>query len=350
MFSENNTKDVIVERILSNLDDKVDKSEGSFTRDLASVAALEIEKNYIDLDTALDLVFAQTSTGEYLERRAAEFGVHRKQGEKATTTVVFTGTDGSVIPAGTAVSTDGHLTYYTKAGVTITNGTATVEVEAADVGTIYNVPANTITVIPQQIAGVDSVTNPNAVTNGVDIESEESLLERLLLRVQMPATSGNPYHYLLWAREVNGIGDAKVIPTWNGNNTVKVICISDDKRAITPEKVTEVFHHIEKVRPIGAQVTVVSATELPINVSATVVLKAGYGLQEVTDNISKNIDKYLKDNAFKKDYISYGVIGGLILNSEGVEDYSKLTVNGGTSNVTIGTEQVAVLGSVVVSE
>ena len=29
----------------------------------------------------------------------------------------------------------------------------------------------------------------------------------------MPATSGNVYHYMQWAREVAGVGDSKIFPT-----------------------------------------------------------------------------------------------------------------------------------------
>ncbi|KXS40991.1 MAG: baseplate j family protein, partial [Candidatus Frackibacter sp. T328-2] len=42
-------------------------------------------------------------------------------------------------------------------------------------------------------------------------------------------------------------------------------------------------------------------------------------------------------------------IGSNILDSEGVIDYTNLLVNGGTSNVSIGDEDVAELGNVVVT-
>ena len=62
----------------------------------------------------------------------------------------------------------------------------------------------------------------DVLSPGEEEESDESLRERYLLKAQAPATSGNPAHYVIWAREVPGVGDANVIPVWNGPGTVKL--------------------------------------------------------------------------------------------------------------------------------
>lgn len=348
MYREGNTQEEVRNRMLDRIPDTVSKVEGTFTSDIISAVSGEIEQAYGEMDTLLEKVFAQTSFGEYLERRAAEFGIYRKDGQKATVSVTFNGANGAFIPAGTAVSTMSGLRYYTKEAATIVDGIAVALAEAEDVGAVYNVPAGVIVTLPNQVAGVAGVTNFVAATGGVDVESDDDLRARLAIRVQNPATSGNPDHYRLWAMEVVGIGDAKTIATWNGNGTVKVIVVGSDKRAVSPEKVGEVADYIETVRPIGAEVTVVSAQEKAINVSVNVQLSAGYTLAEVSDNIRANIDKYLKDNAFRRDYISYAVIGSLVMDAEGVEDYSDLRVNGGTANITLAVDEVAVMGTVTV--
>ena len=68
---------------------------------------------------------------------------------------------------------------------------------------------------------------------------------------------------------------------------------------------------------------------------------------------------YLKEQALEayqpslspeKGYrVSYARIGSAILDTEGVEDYEGLTVNGGTANLTIPAKHAAVLGEVSVS-
>ena len=44
----------------------------------------------------------------------------------------------------------------------------------------------------------------------------------ILKKVSLPATSGSKYHYIQWAKEINGVGNAKCLPLWNGNGTVKL--------------------------------------------------------------------------------------------------------------------------------
>ena len=69
--------------------------------------------------------------------------------------------------------------------------------------------------------------------------------------------------------------------------------------------------------------------------------------------------KYLRDEALKaylpavgnqSGYsVSYARIGAVILDTEGVEDYESLTVNGGTANLEIPARYAAVLGEVTVN-
>jgi len=111
----------------------------------------------------------------------------------------------------------------------------------------------------------------------------------------------------------------------------------------------EVTDHIEDVRPIGATVTVASATGVAINIAVTLTLAAGYTAEQVTGYIEANIIEYLKDIAFVETYVSYARIGSTILDTEGVLDYSGLTVNGGTANIAIADTEVAVLGAVTIT-
>ena len=57
------------------------------------------------------------------------------------------------------------------------------------------------------------------LTAGTDDEVDDNLRDRLAIRVQKQATSGNAYHYEQWALSVPGVGAVKVIPVWDGPNT-----------------------------------------------------------------------------------------------------------------------------------
>lgn len=344
---------IIKNRMLDRISSDIDKSEGYFVYDVLSSSAEELAQFEIKLDETLKRVFAKSAAeygySEDLEKRASEFGIYRKSGTKATGQVKFTGDNNTLIPTGTLVQTESGMQFKTLTNATITNGYAVVNIEALNIGTQYNVNANIINQLPIQIVGVISVTNELPTTGGTDIETDQALLGRLLLKVQLPATSGNVNHYKLWALEVNGIGDVKVLPLWNGNGTVKLVLIDSNKQPATAQLVNDVQVYIEEQRPIGATVTYVSATALNININVNIIKDSAYTESQVQTNIQNKIIEYLKSIAFKQDYVSYAQIGNCILSSEGVVDYNTLTVNNGTTNITVGNEEVAVLGTVTLT-
>jgi uncharacterized phage protein gp47/JayE len=347
---EDQTFEEILERMLARLPDDIDKRPGSVVYDLLAPAAAELAQAYIEMDNVLDLGFADTTYGEYLDRRAAEQGLTRKQAVKATGQVTFTGPEGTVIPAGTRLVTGGVEPIYfaTTAEVTITNGTATVIAEAEEGGVKGNVAAGEITslAIGEDLFGVVSVTNAEPFTGGVDEETDEELLARYKEKVTRPITSGNKYHYEAWAKEVPGVADARCYPRWNGNGTVKVVVVNSEKRSPSAAVIQAVRDHIEEVRPVNADVTVVGVTEVPINVSATVTLAAGANPEDAEADIREKITEYFKDIAFDETIVRYTAIGNAILDANGVIDYSNLTVNGAVTNVILNDDQVPILGAV----
>lgn len=346
---ENKTFDYLINEMLDNVEADIDKSEGSLMYDALAPVAMELEETYIEMDEILKRGFAQTSYEEYLDMKCAEFGVTRKQGTKANGQVTFSGADNTVIPINTLIQTESGLQYLTTSQTTILNGTAVVNIESNDIGVIYNVPANTIIEIPISITGIASLTNSAAITGGTEVETDADLLTRLLLKVQTPATSGNANDYKLWAMSVDGIGDVKIFPLWNGAGTVKVCVIDSNKQPANSTLVTAVQTYTEANRPIGANVTYEAAAPLALNISVNITRDTNYTSEQVVTDINKNITAYLYQIAFKQNYVSYGRIGSAILDSTGVIDYTDLTINSGTSNISVEDEKVAILGSVTVN-
>ncbi|OKO91414.1 Phage-like element PBSX protein xkdT [Geobacillus proteiniphilus] len=350
---EDQTFEVIMQRMLSQIPDDFDKRQGSVIWDMLAPAALELERAYQQLYLVTNwLYLSEDVPRDILLARVRDFGIEPKPAQKASGMVVFTGLPGTSIPANTRISTDDSIPifFYTTDDATIPeNGAVSVLVEAEIAGSSGNVLANTITVLVDIIDGVEGVINPQAFENGVDEESDESLLARYYERIRRPMTSGNLTHYRQWALEVPGVGAAKVTPLWNGPGTVKVTIVNTDMRPATTELVSQVQEYIEQVRPIGASVTVASATGKPINVSANVILASGYTLQNVQDAFAASLDEYFREIAFSMTYVSYAKIGTLLLNTPGVIDYNGLTVNGGAANVALQDEEVPVRGGVSIS-
>lgn len=339
---EEQTYEAIMQRLLDNVPDTLDKREGSFIWDALSPAALELAEAYRQLDLVLQFGFAQTTYGQFLDYRAAEHGLERKAATKATGQVTITGSNGTVVPAGSLFATGAGIQFQTTTDVTIgESGSVTVDIEAVEAGAKGNVPADTITEIPVSIAGVTAVTNENPTTGGTDEESDTALLARLLEKVRMPATSGNEAHYKQWALEVDGVGGVKVFPLWNGPGTVKLLIVDENMQANEALEQT-VYEHIEKLRPIGADVTIDSPTELNISVKAKVNLGQGYNIQTVQNEFVQNLEEYRKSIVFKESYVSFAYVGKLLFDTDGVLDYADLTLNEEMQNITIGEEEIPV--------
>jgi len=348
---EDRTEENIKKEMLDNISDGIDKSENSFIHDAISPAAIKFAEAYIDLEVLSGKLDVENLEGEELERFIYQrTGIERKPATKATTIVIITGQEGAKISKGDLVGAD-TVNFISMEDKTIDlTGQMEVLVECEEYGTIGNVPAGSINYFPVSIPGLISVTNPEPITNGYDAESDESLLERYYERIRTPATSGNKYHYLNWAKEVTGVGDARVIPLWDGPGTVKVVIIDSNKEPASQALIDEVSKHIEEERPIGADVIVISAQPKKINVELTIIKDEMFTLEQVRAKVEKNINNYFKETAFKVNFISYARIGKTILETEGVLDYSNLIVNGNIENIPLKYEEVPILGEVVLNE
>jgi len=103
----------------------------------------------------------------------------------------------------------------------------------------------------------------------------------------------------------------------------------------------------EGLAPVGARVYVEPATAVPINITANISVVQGYDANEVKLKITEALREYLKSLTFQADNdVKYVKIGGVLLDVVGVSDYSNLLINGGTHNIVIGEQEVAVLGTV----
>lgn len=102
--------------------------------------------------------------------------------------------------------------------------------------------------------------------------------------------------------------------------------------------------------PIGARVSVRPANAVLINVEATLSIMPGYNPDSVKSTVIENLKSYIKSIAFADNNdVLYSRVGQVILDTTGVQDYSNLLVNGGTSNVSIADNEVAVLNTVTLN-
>lgn len=353
-------------RMLAKVTDGVDKSEGSYVWDSLSPVAIENVFIRMALQKALNLGFAQTVDAEnikFLVMRAEEHGVYRKAATYATGKIHVTGKAKTIVPSGIKLATEADadlniksVFFVTTETVTISDdGTADVAIKAVDAGVSGDVSAGSIVLLATARKNVYSVTNQAATTGGTDDESLESLLARYLEKVRNPGTSGNMADYKQWATSVNGVGDAHVIPLWNGEGTVKVVVLGADKKPAAADIVEAVRQYIndkaatgDRMAPIGATVTIVPASTVSMTLDATIVMNAsaGVALSAIQASLTSALEAYLSKMAFQTSTIRYSRIGAIILDQTGVVDYSSLTINGQTGNLSLQEDQVAIVGTV----
>ncbi|MEG6612706.1 baseplate J/gp47 family protein [Pseudoclostridium thermosuccinogenes] len=335
---EDMTYENILKDMLSRVTSDVDKREGSVIFDALAPCAYKLAETYFKLNNFIDLVSADTAVGEYLDRVVADYGIKRKAATYAVRKVEAT----APVDIGTRWGLK-DTTYVITEKMSDTEYKAKCE-QLGSIGNQYSGLLDNIDNVPDVAAALTDI-----IISGEDEETDDSLRARFYNQIRTPSTSGNADHYRKWAMEVAGCGDAKVLPLWNGNGTVKVLVV-DENMAVDEALPAAVAAHIETVRPIGAAVTVESPQEKVISISAGVVLDGSKTLNDVYNSFSKAFSEYLKDIVFKNYSISYARIGSLLLSTDGVADYVNLLVNGGAANITIGETEVPVAGTIALTE
>ena len=292
----------------------------------------------------------------FVDKRADELGLVRKEGTYAKFEVKLTGKPNYTTSNNIVVGTKDNRLYYTEGKITFDSaGEATVEVTAEKPGALYNVKAGEVTEFPVKYANIISVTNEKDYDEAYDEESDDFLANRYYLALQNNKTSGNTAHYKSWCLEVTGCNYCKVVPLWNGNGTVKCVIANANKRSASPELIKQVKDHVAKLNdgtgkaPIGADLTVVSYTEKTIDIDLKVLLDTGYELDEVKAIIKTTLETRFKDMDIDSEAIRIFDIYKALSKIDGILDISDIKLNNGTSTIKLN-DEIPILGTLTVVE
>ena len=341
-----------LDAMLSAMPESYQKTVGFPTYDLLAAASIPMEELAAQLQETAAKLDPAKLTGEELESYIkSRSGLVRNPPTYASGILQVTGN--GTVNEGDLFESVGGIQFAAAATVEI-SGSGEVPIRCTTPGAAGNLPAGSVTMMPVQIAGIVSVSNSDTLTGGYDAETDQAYYDRYILRLQTPPTSGNQYHYRIWALEVTGVGGVQIYPLGHGDNTVDVVLIDVDGQPADEELVQRVQTHIdpgskglgEGEAPIGAYCYVSGAEPKELDLSMTVQTLPGAEQEAVTAAVKAAVAAYLKGIAFAHDYVSYARINAAVLEADGVQDVSGLTVNGATANVAIGERQVAVLGEV----
>lgn len=335
---ENMTYDSILRDLLEQTEGQVSTEEGSLIRSALAPSAFELEKCYIELDVMLREIFSDTASMEFLKRIGIAHGIYPYEAGYT----IGKGHFDCEIPRKTRFSIG---KYHYISGEKIAGIDYDYYMTCEESGSGANLLLGELMPL-DYVEGLNTAELTAILEPGSDEEAVEHFRSRFLSAVRRPSTSGNAYDYSNWALECEGVGSVKVFPLASGPGTVKIVLTNSVQEAAGEVLIDKVRSYIEERRPIGAAVTITSAVEKKINVSAKIKLKNGVNLGTVQEEFARSFKEMLRTNAFQTSYVSLAKAGNLLLGTIGVEDFSDLTLNGVIKNVELANEEVPVSGVV----
>ena len=364
------------QEMLDRVPDTYDKRDTAPIPTAISPAAYALAGFYLSLDQVQRSAFIQTAVGESLDMLAVIGGLTRYPASAAVRLGVFNAS----VPIGARFSTingTNSINFAVTAAATVSEpeeGFTYYQLTAETPGTIgneYTGPILPITTIP----GLTSAQITDILVPGDDTETDDAFRERLIEALNNRPFGGNIADYRQNVLAIDGVGGVQVYPTWNGGGTVKLSVLGADFLPASPTLVENVQNAIDPppnqglglgLAPIGAKVTVVAPTELTVNVSATLMLAAGYAIGQVQEPVEQAIEAYLLsvrqewDTNTSTTSVSYAAdvyvarITAAIVGVTGVGNATNVQLNGGTADLILTetgeTQQVPVIGTVTLSE
>lgn len=338
----------IQQDLLDNMPDTYSKQKGNWLWEMFKSFAIKIYELLQLLIETSNKLNVENLQGDELDAYVKQWtDLTRKTAARASGYIDVTGN--GIIYSGTIVS-NGTAEYEVVADVEV-NGSARVPIVAVLPGEGGNTDADTINTVVTSNVNIDSITNKEPVEGGVDEETDEALRNRYYLRLQMPATSGNRAHYILWALECKGVGGAKATRDKSIKNKVNLYICGDNGDVADEGTIRLVQEYIDPningdgsgTAPVGAICEVFTAIAKQIDIRGTVELDNTLEAESVKANIKTAVAKYLSQINFKRSEISYARLLHLALICDGVSDITDFTLNGGYENISCEEMEIFVI-------
>ena len=344
---------ILLDNMLSRVPDDLDKREGSIIYDALAPAAFELSQVYAELARCFEQSFVVTATGENLDLRVGELGLSRNDPVKAVRRATFcaAGDVPLAIAPGTRFSTlDGenaqNFTVITEIAV------GAYDLEAEEGGVAGNDYQGALLPI-DHVDGLAAATmSGEPIIDGADAESDDELRARYLSYVYGEPGNGNVAQYAHWASSYSGVGRAKVFPAWDGPHTVKVSILDSEQEPASATLIAAFQEYLDPdgsglgggMAPVGAIVTVSTATAVTVDVTATVSVAAGYSTEQATAAAQAAIEACFMAAAYQKTAISAIEIGAALLTLPAIESVTTLALNG-AATVSLGSEEIPQCGT-----
>lgn len=305
---------------------------------------------------------ASSSQGADLDSWMAQYGFTRLPAVSASGLVTFsrfTSTNQATIPVGSLVQTTiGNIQFSVYADSTNSNfngqlnayiipaGTSSINVpvQAVVPGSAGNAAQGQINAIAQAIQYVDTVTNPNTFSNGLDAESDTAFGARwqLYFNGQQKGTRAAIESAI---EAVQGNIDFSIVENvdYAGNSAPGFFyVVIDDGSGNPPDSlVTAVENAVAAVDGYTITFAVYKVVTVNATVSANVAIDPNYDSATVIATATTAVENYINGLQIGQ-ALYYTKLPQVIYDSSpGVLNVSSLLLNGGTTDLTVTNQQSA---------
>lgn len=373
------TYQYLLEEALSTVPNMFDKREGSVIYDAIAPACYILAEYYMQLYYAYQNTFASTASGDYLDRRTEEQGIYRQQATYAVKRGEFYNAAGSLmnVPLGSRFSTisDANaVNYYVEDQYTVEGvpvvGVYRMRCETA--GTVGNEYTGRLIAI-SNVPGLAEAILTDLLVPAQDTETDDQLRDRFFNLTGFKSFSGNVAQYTEITLDQDGVGAVQVYPVWNGGGTVKLSIVDPQYNPVSEDFMNTIGEIIDPenysgqgigLAPIDHHVTISTATEVTLNISANISFEDGLSISALQAPIETAVGTYIDEIRASwgvhndlNQYILGAYIARItaaILSVSGVTNVADVKINDSDQDrvftETSALQEIPVLGTVTLGE
>lgn len=345
MFEDKTFEDILSDMLsyVSDRNPDLDTREGSIIYTALAPIALELETAYHEMNMIIEETFLETASKEYLVKHGNQIGLEIN----GATFGHFKGEFDVDVEIGSRFNLDKfNYTVINKlSDASDDNPYYVFELVCETEGSEPNTYLGDLTPI-SYVDGLSYATLTETIIFGEDEEETEAYRYRLQIHIKNPPINGNISQYNEWLDEYDGVGKYKVLPCWNGVNTVKLVILNADNQSATPELINEVQNYFDPPTSsindnvndgsypqgrgmgngqalIGSIITVDTVTETPVLIECEVTLSDGYSSPV---GVKEAVAEHFESIALEETTVKYLPIWSTIFGVESIKSINRLTV------------------------
>ncbi|GMO03639.1 baseplate J/gp47 family protein [Lachnoanaerobaculum sp. JCM 36186] len=260
-----------------------------------------IYQGYMYMDDAGKMGLLKYSRGEYLENLGAIKHIHRKPAAGSTTTIRFAmkskRTSAIGIPKGTRVTAGDNVYFATDEYSEIPAGSLSVDIPATctSVGQMTNnYDIGDLNTLVDIIAFIDEAKNITKPEGGADIESDESLRQRIYMAPAAYSSAGSADSYEYFVRQFyTGVSSVRI--TSPSPRVVRVRYLLENGAIPESESIARLKEYLSSpsIKPLTDSIEVLAPVKKTYSINITYYVNSSD--QSRAANIQLNVVAAIND-------------------------------------------------------